>query len=120
MLLISCSTSPNTADLEGKWRITEMYSSGIKSTFAGWIVFEEDGTYAAVLGDSSNEMQGNWKVHKDNIHLWQKEINDLHGNRVAEPYNSTWTYFHAGEYLVLEGLPAFDVQHLKLVLQKSE
>lgn len=121
LLLVSCSGSPDVTELEGKWEITEMYSSGIKNSSKGWINFQDDGTYSAVIGDSVNAMEGNWKLFdEDVIHLWQREIRDLNGNRFAEPYNSSWTYFHAGDYLVLEGLPEYNVQHLKLIMHKTE
>ncbi len=120
MVFISCGREQEPSELEGTWEIAEMYSSGIKGTSKGWIEFHGDGTYSARMQQDETTREGEWKVVGEVIHLWQAEIRDLNGNRFMEPYQTTWNFDLLGEYLVMEGLPKYNVQHLKLILRKDD
>ncbi len=121
--IMGCSSSvKEKKELEGYWALEEVYSSGIsqKPAEGAHIIFEGDGTYKAMLNAESGEMTGQWTIKSSVMKLWQREITDLHGERSIEPYASTWQMSLSENWLILEGLPTHHVQHLKLVLHRTD
>lgn len=120
LILSACSAAvKEKKELEGYWQLTEIRSSGIQQETpeGAYIVYHGDGTYEALLDPTSGEIAGKWNTENDVMKMWQPEIKDLHGGRSIEPFRSTWKMTLSGEWLILEGLPTYDLQHLKLTLR---
>ncbi|MCA6073500.1 hypothetical protein [Fulvivirga sedimenti] len=121
-LITGCATQvKEKKELEGYWILEEVYSSGLQQQISdgAHIVFKGDGTYSALLNAESGPMTGKWNIQSNVMKLWQPEITDMHGDRSIEPYMSTWQMSLSENWLILDGLPTYDMQHLKLVLHRK-
>ncbi len=117
LIFLACSKKEEHLIL-GKWKVEEYWVSGNKHASERYIEFRSDGEYTS-FGEELSEVKGEWRIKKDLLILYQRELTDMHGNRVADAFSRIWRVSLAPEWMVMEGTPNSQTQDMKLVLRKQ-
>lgn len=117
LFILACNSSEERLIL-GIWKVEEYWVSGNKHPSERFIEFSSDGTYSS-FGQELAEVRGEYRIKEDKLILFQPEITDMHGNRVADPFTRIWRITLAPEWLIMEGSPKSQTQDMKLVLRRN-
>ena len=119
LLILSACGHKEDRMILGKWKVEEYWVSGRKHPSDRYIEFRGDGMYTS-FGKELEEVKGEYRIKDDKLILFQPEITDLHGNRVADSFSRVWELTLAPEWMLMEGTPKSQTQDVKLVLRKFE
>ncbi len=119
ILLLAGGCSQGREDLIlGEWKVVEYSVSGNKYDSDRIIEFMSDGNYISY--EKEDTINGEWRIRNKTLVLYQPELNDLHGNRLVEPFSRVWEVEVAEEWMLLEGTSRSNTQDMKLILNRQQ